>query len=189
VKPPAHLAHLRRDHAGRPVPYINVWGQHDVPDRIRIAYDRNVGRIAVFYDDDPDGRPNFLRQSMQRQRECGYLGRCQVCARHVDWPDRRLVISTVSVETITLHGQRVAVVTEPWLCPDCADFATTVCPALIRRCRGDDLTVIGASEDTCRAVISEGWIEGRYEAATKAHPVGMWVKLYLPAKVALAVTG
>lgn len=184
---PGHLAHLHRDRVGRPVPYINIVGEHDVETRWRIGYDRHVGRIAAFYDDDPAGEPDFFHQSIQRQRECAYLGRCQVCARPVAWPDRRLVISTVSVEAIDLRGQRIAVVTEPWLCPDCADFASRVCPALIRRRHAEDLTVIGAEERTCRAVISEGWIEGRYEMVTKTYPVGMWVKLYLPARV--AVTG
>jgi len=184
VKPPAHLAHLRRDNVGRPVPYVNIIGAHDIPDRGHIAYDRHIGQIGAYYKDDPDGEPNFLRQSIQRQRECAYRGLCQVCARPVPWPDRALVISTVSVEAIDLHDRRVAVVTEPWLCPDCADFATRVCPALIRRRHDDDLTVLPVtSPDHCQLVLSRGWIEGPYEAATCASNVAMWCKVLLPPEV------
>ena len=92
MKAPAHLAGRPVARTGRPVPYINVVGTWDATSRWRIAHDRNLGQVCAYYDDDPGGQPNFLKQSIQRQRECAYLGRCQVCARHVGWPDRRLVI-------------------------------------------------------------------------------------------------
>jgi hypothetical protein len=91
-----------------------------------------------------------------------------------------LVVSSVSVQTVEVAGQQVPVVTEPWLCPDCAEFATATCPALIRRDRGEDLHVVEVTAPAdCRVVLSHGWIEGRYEAATKANPVAMWAKILL----------
>lgn len=185
MKAPAHLAHLRTDRAGRPVPYINVIGEHDVEERFSIRHDRAVGHIGLFYADDFTGEPNFLRQSPQRQRECMVRGLCQVCARPVPWPGRQLVVSSVSVETIDGPRGPVAVVTEPWLCPPCAAFATQVCPTLIRRRHGDDLTVVPVTGlEHCELVLSKGWVEGRYEAATRKHPVAMWVKVHLAASVA-----
>lgn len=90
------------------------------------------------------------------------------------------MVSSVSVQTVEVEGRMVPVVTEPWLCPDCAGFATQVCPALIRRGRDEDLTVVEVTSPAdCRIVLSRGWIEGRYEAATKANPVAMWAKILL----------
>lgn len=177
---PAHLAHLRTDRAGRPVPYINVWGDHNDVDRLRIAYDRNVHRIGTCYVDDDTAEPNFRQRAPQRQRECVVRGLCQVCARPVAWPDRQLVISSVSVQDVMLYGERTAAVIEPWLCPDCADFATRICPALIRRRRDEDMVVASVtSPDHCQLVISEGWVSGPYEMATKRDPVAMLVKIHL----------
>jgi hypothetical protein len=180
VKPPAHLAHLATDRVGRPVPYINCIGPNDDVTRWRIRYDRVIGQIAAWYDDEPDGEPNFLRQNIQRQRECMYRALCQVCARHVPWPDRRLVVSTVSTQTINWTHGPAMVFTEPWLCPDCAAFATEVCPALIRRRTAADFRLIDAGPPSgIQLVVSSGWIEGPFEAATRAKPVAMWVKAML----------
>jgi hypothetical protein len=180
VKAPAHLAHLATDRAGRPVPYINCIGTNTDPARWRVRYDRTIGRVAAWHDDQPGGEPNFLRQSIQRQRECMYSGLCQVCARPVPWPDRRLVVSTVSVQTIDWDRGFARVFTEPWLCPDCAAFATAVCPALIRRRSAGDFRLIEAGDPAgIQLVVSSGWIEGPYEAATRAAPVAMWVKAML----------
>ncbi|HKS46741.1 MAG TPA: hypothetical protein VJT49_16840 [Amycolatopsis sp.] len=101
-------------------------------------------------------------------------------ARPVAWPDRRLALSSVSVQTVNLEGRRVPVITEPWLCPDCAAFASTTCPALIRRGRDEDLRLVAVIKPAdCRIVLSSGWIEGRYEATTKANPVVMWAKILI----------
>lgn len=176
---PEHLTHLPQ-WRGLPVPYVNRWGdgEHDTDWSIR--YDRNLGDIAAYMADQPGGPADFRHQCVQRQRECVLLGLCQVCRRPVPWPDRRVVVSSVSVETVDVEGQRVPVVTEPWLCPDCAEFATATCPALIRRGRDEDLTVVTLDAPTdCRIVVSHGWIEGRHEAATRANPVAMWAKILL----------
>lgn len=182
---PEHLAHLPLDRVGRPVPYINAWGIRDDPERITIRYDRNIKQIGVHYADDPDGEPDFAQQNMQRQREIMIRGLCQVCARPVDWPDRSLVLSPVTVQAIDgPDGQRVAAVHEPWLCPICADFALNYCPALIRRQRDDQLSRLAVpSPDMCRLVVSSGWIDGPFEYATKTNPVAMWVKILLPESV------
>lgn len=175
---PTHMSGLPT-WRGLSVPYINRLGTGEQPEDWSIRYDRNLGAVAAFMADQ-DGAPDFTRQCIQRQRECVLLGLCQVCRRALDWPDRRLVVSSVSVETVEVAGRWVPVVTEPWLCPECAEFATAVCPALIRRGRNEDLRVVNVyGPDGFRIVISRGWIEGRYEAATKAEPVAMWAKILL----------
>jgi hypothetical protein len=179
VTVPEYLAHLPL-WRGLPVPYINRWGVEEREVDWGIRYDRNLRAVAAYMDDQPNGPPDFRHQCIQRQRECVLLGLCQVCKRPVGWPDRRLVVSSVSVETVEVGGRRVPVVTEPWLCPDCAAFATATCPALIRRDRDEDLHVVEVTAPAdCRIVLSSGWIEGRYEAATKANPVAMWAKILL----------
>lgn len=176
---PPHLAHLER-WRGLPAPYVNRRATSENEHDWYLRYDRNVRAIAAHMNDQ-DGAPiDFTHQCIQRQRECVIRGLCQVCARAVAWPDRRLVLSNVSVEMVELDGQHVPVVTEPWLCPDCADFSLHTCPALIRRGRDEDLRLIAVTTPTdCRIVTSSGWIEGRYEAATKASPVVMWAKILL----------
>jgi hypothetical protein len=177
---PAHLTHLER-WRGLPAPYVNRRGTSETEDDWYLRYDRNAGAIAAHMADQ-DGAPiDFTHQCIQRQRECVVRGLCQVCARPIAWPDRRLALSSVSVETIDLQGRTVPVVTEPWLCPDCADFAVHTCPALIRRGHDEDLHLVAMTGPAdCQIVLSSGWIEGRYEAATKASPVVMWAKILLP---------
>jgi hypothetical protein len=177
---PEHLAHLPQ-WRGLPVPYINRLGTAEERDcDWGIRYDRHLGEIAAVLADEPGGAPDFRHQCIQRQRECVLLGLCQVCKRALDWPDRRLVVSSVSVQAVDVEGRSVPVVTEPWLCPDCAEFASTTCPALIRRGHDEDLHVIEMSSPAdCRIVLSRGWIEGRYETATKASSVAMWAKILL----------
>lgn len=179
VKIPQHLSHLPT-WRGLPVPYINRIAVGESVEDWYIRYDRNLGDVAAFMDDHDGAPPDFRHQCIQRQRECVLLGLCQVCKRRLDWPDRSLVVSSVSVEAIDFQGRRVPVVTEPWLCPDCASFATATCPALIRRSHDEDLAVVPVTSPAqCRVVMSSGWIEGRYEAATKSRPVAMWAKVLL----------
>lgn len=185
---PDHLKDRPTDRVGRPIPYVNVIGKWEVAERWTIRFDRQLREVAAFYEDDPDGDPDFTHQSIQRSRECIHDGLCQVCARFIDWPDRKLVISAVSVKTINLTldehrgtKQRVPVVFEPWLCPDCASFASRICPELIRRQRDDDFHIVAVrSPDVCRLTLSHGWIEGPFEEATKANPVAMWANIMLP---------
>jgi hypothetical protein len=178
-KIPEHLSH-RPTWRGLPVPYINRIGRVERPEDWTIRFDRKLGEVAAFLADEPDGDPDFTKQCIQRQRECVLSGLCQVCKRLVDWPDRALVVSSVSVEQVAVEGRQVPVVIEPWLCPDCVDFAVNICPALIRRHRDEDLHVVPVrSPHECQLVLSRGWIEGPYEAATKADPVAMWAKILL----------
>jgi hypothetical protein len=126
---------------------------------------------------------------MQRQRECMVKALCQVCARKLDWPDLRLAVAQSTTQTIRLGGE-VAAVTEPWLCPDCCDFATRICPELIRRRRTEALAVARVTgPDQFRFVQSVGWLEGRYEHATKKAPVDMWVKVLLAADAQVQAVG
>ena len=188
MKIPARwLDHLRTDRRGISVPWVNVCGaEGDVPTVVR--WDRNVGRDAVFFDDEGQTVPDFTRQSIQRQREAMVAGLCQVCARPVPWSRRFLVLAPLSVDHIDLGGRQVPVVTEPWLDERCAHIATTRCPALIRRTREDDLRVRQVRRADCQLVLSTGWVEGPFEAQTRQQPAVMWAKLALPGLLAMAVT-
>lgn len=179
MKTPAFLAHLRTDRRGIPVPYINQWGPED-PSRVRIDYDEYVDGPGLFLDDSEQTEPDFTRQCMQRQRECMIRGLCQVCRTPVPWPDRRLILSKSSAQVIYVEGIPFMAVTEPWLCPQCARFAMTHCPALIRQASAAGLELIDVtSSSMCALVTSKGWIEGPLEAESKRVQPAMWTKLIL----------
>lgn len=129
---------------------------------------------------DRETEPDFKAQNMQRQRACMYVGLCQVCGEPVPWPDRLLVYADTSTEVITIGGQPMVAVTEPWLCGPCADYALGTCPALIRRRRGEQLSLIhvtGPKGMTC--VVSQGWVDGHLERESKRLLPAMWVKLVI----------
>ncbi len=177
---PEWLQHLRTDRRGLPVPYVNRWGLVDDPALLSIEYDMHVRGPGVFYDDRAETEPDFTRQHVARQRECMSAGLCQVCAHPVPWSRRFLVVAGLSVERIHLAGREVAVVTEPWLCERCAHFATSTCPALIRRTRDEDLTLIPiTSKRDVQMIASRGWVEGPLEEHSREVQPAMWVKLAL----------
>lgn len=179
MKIPPWLRHLRTDRRGIPVPYVNLWGPEDT-DRLSISYDPNVRSQAVYLDDSHQSIPDFTRQNMQRQRECMADGRCQVCHREIPWSRRTIVIARLSVEWIDYAGRQVPVVNEPWLCPRCADFAVTHCPALIRRRREEKLELVRVRrEKDCALIVSRGWIEGPLEQQSRQVQPVMWAKLLL----------
>jgi hypothetical protein len=183
VKPPFDpwLAHLRRDRRGLPVPYINLWGVED-PARFSVRHDPHVLAQAVFLDDAGETEPDFKRQNVGRQRECMAAGLCQVCARTVPWSRRNLVLAPESVKWVSLHqgGPELPVVVEPWLDDRCADIAVNWCPALIRRRRDEELTIVKVrSRREVELVVSYGWAEGHLETQTKAGSVAMWLKVAL----------
>lgn len=174
---PDWLSHLRRDRRGLPVPYINRWGPERA-ENLRLAYDPFVGRRATFYDDAHEAVPDFTAQNPQRQRECMVEGLCQVCHRPVPFSRRCLVVGSFSVELQQVQGRFVPLVMEPWLCHRCAMFATSVCPALIRRKTTEGLTVIPVrSPKQFQMVVSEGWVDDHPDTMTA--PVAMWVKVLL----------
>ncbi len=177
------LNHLRRDRRGLPVPYVNLWQREDGVaelDRVRLDHDPNVGMRAVFQDDADLPVPNFTKQNLGRQRECMTVGLCQVCARPVPWSRRNIVVSSISVEWVDVGGREVPVVFEPWLDDRCAEIATRWCPALIRRTREDNLTLIRIrSQREAQLVVSKGWVEGPFEEETRRNPVAMWAKVAL----------
>lgn len=179
---PEHLQHLRIDlDTGRPVPWIQAWKPTD-PSRLSIGYCEAARGIGAFLLDDPacDLVADFTRVAPQRQRQAMTYGLCQVCARPLDWGIRALPVSTTSIEEIDLHAQKVIVVHEPWLCPDCAYFAGKWCPHLIgRRSNLDLIFVPVASPEDCELVMSNGVVEGAYEAATRESPVALYAKVYL----------
>lgn len=161
------------------MPYVNRWGPEDT-DRMHLAHCRHARRRAVFVDDTAETVPDFTRQNMGRQRECMDEGLCQVCARPVPWSRRNLVIAPLSVEWVTVEGRQVPVVFEPWLDDRCAEIATRWCPALIRRRRDEELTVVPVrSRREVQLVVSTGWVEGHLEAETRANHAAMWIKVAL----------
>lgn len=177
---PAHLAHLRTDRRGLPVPYVNRWGTGEDFDRLTIDHDSSVDMPGVFYRDLDLDVPDFMTQNMGRQRECMANGLCQVCGREVPWSRRFLVVAGLSVETIQLGHRRVPVVTEPWLDQKCAEFALKICPALIRRTRDEKLTLVPiTSKRDVQLVVSTGWVEGPLEAESRRVLPAMWAKLAL----------
>jgi hypothetical protein len=189
VKLPDWLSHLRTDRRGRPVPFVNRWGTVEDRSKVAVQFDPLVGMDAAFYFDAGEQEPDFTAQSMQRQRRCMVLGECQVCGRPVPWSRRHLVISSVSTGVITSKGPRQGAmkVVEPWLDRRCAEFAIRYCPALIRRGRAEDLTLIEVtSKNDVELVITRGWIEGFPQ--TKAAPVAIWAELVLRQPV-LAAAG
>jgi hypothetical protein len=174
---PAWLRHLRTDRRGLPVPWVNLWGPEETS-RLEIRYDRYAGRPGVFIDDTRQPIPDFTRQHMGRQREAMAGGRCQVCGRLLHrWP-RYLVISDMSVQMVEVPGRgQVPLVTEPWLCRRCADFAVETCPALIRRSRTEQLRVLTVPAPTSvRMVVTTGWIDGPLEAESCRVQPALWVK-------------
>lgn len=180
---PEHMQHLRIDlDTGRPVPWIQAWKPTDDLNRNSIGYCEAARGMGGFFLDDPaaDLAADFTMVAPQRQRQSMVFGLCQVCARPLDWGIRALPVSKTSVEEIDLHAQKVIVVHEPWLCPDCAYFAGKWCPHLIgRRSELDLIFVPVAGPDDCQLVMSNGWIEGPYEAATKEDHVALYAKVYL----------
>lgn len=177
---PDFLSHLRTDRRGLPVPYVNRWGKEELLDRLSIEHDRRVGMAAVFYRDDDLDEPDFTAQNMGRQRECIVDGLCQVCGRFVPWSRRFLVVAALSVKTIKLGAQRVPVVTEPWLDQRCAEFALSLCPALIRRTRDEKLTLVPVtSKRDVKLGAERGWIEGPLEAESKRIAPITWAELHL----------
>jgi hypothetical protein len=182
VRIPERLARLRVDRRGLPVPWLNQWGPSDGPEaasRFRIAYDRHVGRQALFLDDLPDSEPDFTKQNYARQRQAMVEGLCQVCGRPVPWSRRRLVVADMSTNVHHVTGLGLAVlIHEPWLDQRCAELATNVCPALIRRGRDEQMTMIDVTSR--RAVVlttSNGVVDGPLAAqSARIRPV-MWVKV------------
>lgn len=180
MKIPAFLNHLRTDAKGRPVPYINRYGPEDAR-RLRIDDDPNIGGIPALFDDDQHELvPDFTAQNMQRQRECMAKGLCQVCGRPMPWSRRFLVVSSISVDRITIGDRPAVALTEPWLDEPCAKFAMKVCPGLIRRTTADDLQLVEVtSKRQCVLTTSHGWVEGPLEQRSKLLMPAMWAKVVL----------
>jgi hypothetical protein len=179
---PEHLAHLRVDRRGRPVPYIQLWTGEGTAAEWVIRDDPMVEGPAVFTRGQPGrGTPDFFHQAPQRQRRCMIERRCQICEDRVPADDALLLIGSVSGRRVDVEdfGQ-VVCFTEPWLCPACAFFALTHCPGLIRRRRAEELMLIRpvASVVLIRDYM---WIEGRLERYSKARKPVMWVKVACPA--------
>lgn len=180
MKAPAWLNHLRTDTRGRPVPYINLWGTEDAQ-RYSIRHDAHVGMPGLYLDDSAETEPDFTHQNMQRQRECMVKGLCQVCGRQIPWPRRYLVLSSMSVEEVTVAGKWTSVVTEPWLDRGCAMLALRVCPALIRRTDAEDLHLVPIPHQRyAQLAVSQGWVDGPLQAESQRIQPAMWVKAILP---------
>lgn len=184
---PPWLNHLRRDRRGLPVPHINLWGDADDSSRLRIEPDPYVNAPGVYFVDDYAGDPDFTKQSFQRQRESMLGGLCQVCGRPVPWKRRLLALGDLSVETIQLEDATYDVVTEPWLDTRCAEFALQHCPALIRRRRDENLTLVQIeSKHQVQFTVSTGYIDGPLRAQSLQQQPAMFAKALLGSYAELA---
>jgi hypothetical protein len=176
---PDWLGHLQVDSRGIPVPWVNRWGVEDV-DRLQIAYDPHVRRLAVFERDADGAVPDFTRQHMGRQREAMIVGLCQVCGRSVPWAGR-LLVASVGTESLVDFGATLGprlVIGEPWLDHRCAEFALTRCPALIRRRRDEQIRVLAATDETAIAYdMTVGSVDGPLERLSREVLPALWVRL------------
>jgi hypothetical protein len=166
------------------VPYINRYGVED-QNRFEMRYDPYVRGLAIFMPDYGD-TPNFLRQHHGRQRQCVIAGLCQVCGRPVPWRRRYLVMSTISTALRYVDDleTRVPVITEPWLDQRCAVFALERCPGLIRRRTAEDLVLVAVtSEDQVRLAVSNGWVDGPLEQASRDALPAMWAEIVVESSV------
>lgn len=175
---PTHLEHLDT-WRGLPVPTINLrdHGDEPTPDRWHLVdHPYRPGVKAFAVDDVPGAPPNFKAKALQRQRAAVEEGRCQVCWLYLDWPDRRLAVHGGDLERPQVDDRRALVVTEPWLCPNCAEFARDTCPALIRANTKDQLFILeGLTPRTTRLVESRGWCDSFGPDVLAA----MWSKIEL----------
>lgn len=122
VAVPQWLSHLEVDRRGIPVPWINTWtavegvnpladpsvdpltGEPAGTDGFTVRYDSLAQQDGYFLDDEDRaafGHPDFTSQNPGRQRAAMIQGLCQVCARHVPWSRRFLVVAGLSVLGLT----------------------------------------------------------------------------------------
>lgn len=178
MKLPDHLEDWPlRDEHGRPVPYINIWSGEMPETEWVMRYDPVVQAIAVQA---PAGRqgqgePNFTKQEPKRQRRCAARRLCQVCAQPAG-PAALLALGSLSCSSVEVEELGTCtVVSEPWLCPPCAQFALAVCPGLIRRQRDEDLVLVRPRRTA--TIVSRAWIEGPLARESKRVQPVLWAKL------------
>jgi hypothetical protein len=169
---------------GLPVPYVAMWSSEDEASFV-VRPDPLYGdREALFPGTGGIGQGEAVLGNMNcaRQRETLAKGQCQVCRRRVAGGRGYVVLSeTTSRQIVTESGVATRVITEPWLCRRCLEFASETCPGLIRRRRDDDLTILRPTKWVIGA--SSGWVEGALEEHTKAHNCLMWGELHVLAAI------
>ena len=179
VTVPEHLRSLPT-WRGLPVPYVAMWSSEDEASFVVLPDPLYEGREALFPGSGGIGQGDAVLGNMNcaRQRETLALGQCQVCRRRVAGGRGYVVLSkTTSRDVMMEDGTTAHVITEPWLCWRCLDFAADTCPGLIRRRRDDDLTILRPTRWALG--VSSGWVEGALEEHTKAHPCLMWGELHI----------
>jgi hypothetical protein len=165
---------------GLPVPYVAMWTSEDEASFIVKPDPLYEDREALFPGTGGIGQGEAVLGNMNcaRQRETLAQGRCQVCRRRVAGGKGFVVLSETTSRQVRLeNGKVVRVITEPWLCQRCLEFAAVTCPGLIRRRRDEDLTVLRPTK--WEVGYSTGWVEGALEQHTQKHNCVMWGELHV----------
>ena len=173
---PRHLRHRPTWH-GLAVPYINCWGDEVDDGRWRLLPDANLQRELAWWTaawPEGQGRPTLGRQNLQRQREVVARTLCQVCAHQIGQRPRWFVIGADSTQNVAnlegAEGQRVALITEPWVCARCLPYVIAVCPG-VRRMRDEGGALLRATE--WQVVGTKSW----HEAYGRQIVAWSWIKV------------
>jgi hypothetical protein len=172
---PLTFRNLLRDRHDRPVPYVNIWSAEADESTWRLMPDVATNRpgLAVPPFLRGEGDPDFKRQAPNRQRACMFRQLCQICTGRGDW----ILVSSISTKFVFSEDEQHLVMTEPWLCRPCADYALSTCPGLLGHQRKESMELVRPT--SWRYGYSTGWVEGRLEEATKRVPCVMWGELYV----------
>lgn len=131
------------------VPWTVSWSGED-----RFSLERcrwAEGRIAICQNEAPgQGKPQFAKPHMGRQRQAMVELRCDLCGRHLA-AATKVSLSSPRLTIVSGHGA-IPLQVEPLLHRGCARRALDLCPELRRRRAAGDLLI--RQVFACKAVVS-----------------------------------